>query len=186
MLLNHALKEWSVAVEALMAGDTSLLLRKGGIRERAGKFTVPYEQVLLYPTYEHQRPELLKPDYQASVTPVPSGWHPETVTISGWAKIEQVVQVLDADRVRALLPLHIWNEQFVTDRLRWKPQQPLYVLLLRVYALLTPQIIDWRPDYGGCRSWIEVPPVEIADASPVVTDDAQTERIHTLETALQR
>jgi len=36
--LSHALKEWSVAVEALEAGKTIMLLRKGGIREASKNF----------------------------------------------------------------------------------------------------------------------------------------------------
>ena len=51
----HALKEWAVAVNALESGKTIMLLRKGGIHERGGRFQVAHEQVLLYPTYEHQQ-----------------------------------------------------------------------------------------------------------------------------------
>ncbi|BCX07554.1 MAG: hypothetical protein KatS3mg066_1413 [Fischerella sp.] len=36
----HALKEWAVAVTALEAGKTIMLLRKGGIHERNGRFQV--------------------------------------------------------------------------------------------------------------------------------------------------
>ena len=37
--LRHALKEWAVAVRALERGETALVIRKGGIREKA--FAVP-------------------------------------------------------------------------------------------------------------------------------------------------
>lgn len=57
---NHALKEWAVAVDALAEGKTILLLRKGGIKEEGNRFRVAYEEILLYPTYEHQQPNLLK------------------------------------------------------------------------------------------------------------------------------
>ncbi|MEO1591223.1 MAG: DUF1802 family protein [Cyanobacteria bacterium J06632_22] len=184
MQLQHALKEWSVAVEALAQGKTSILLRKGGIRETGGKFSVPHQQVLLYPTFEHQRPELLKPDYQDQVQPVASGWHPETVTLNAWATIEQVEQVQDTERVQALLPLHIWNEQFITERLRWKPKIPLYVLLLRVYALPQSTAIPWNPTYGGCRSWIEVPVADVSHAQPVLTDAAYRQQQQALTEVL--
>jgi hypothetical protein len=85
--LSPALKEWAVAVDALAAGQTILLLRKGGIREQGGTFAVPHRQVWLYPTYEHQKPHLLRSDYAAQVTEVPSGWHPEQVKIQAWAQI---------------------------------------------------------------------------------------------------
>lgn len=88
--LSHALKEWSVAVEALEAGKTIMLLRKGGIREESTNFEVPYRQVWLYPTYEHQKPDLLKSEYASQVTPVESGWHPDTVRIGSCAEITGV------------------------------------------------------------------------------------------------
>ncbi|MEO1671947.1 MAG: DUF1802 family protein, partial [Cyanobacteria bacterium J06631_2] len=71
--LTHTLKEWAIAVDALSQGRTIMLLRKGGIRERG--FQVKYSPVWLYPTYEHQKPNLLKPEYVTQVTPVESGWH---------------------------------------------------------------------------------------------------------------
>jgi len=50
---THALKEWAVAVDALEQGKTIMLLRKGGIHEQGGRF-VAQNQILLYPTHEHQ------------------------------------------------------------------------------------------------------------------------------------
>lgn len=152
----HALKEWAVAVDALIAGETIVLLRKGGIREEGKHFRVAQNEVLLYPTYEHQEPDLLKEPYSALVQPVPSGWHPETVTIRGWARIEEIFQVTDASTVEALLPYHIWNDRFATERFGWKPRYPLYLLLLRAYHLREPRTIDYVPAYGGCRSWIDL------------------------------
>ncbi len=70
MKLTQALKEWAVAVEALESAKTIMLLRKGGIREQGGRFTVAQDQVLLYPTYEHQQPHLLKPAYSSQIQPV--------------------------------------------------------------------------------------------------------------------
>lgn len=156
MILTAALKEWAIAVDALSQGKTILLLRKGGIRETGGTFTVPYRQVWLYPTYEHQKPHLLKPEYGDRVSEVPSGWHPETVAIQSWAEITHTLPVQESGAVEKLLPFHVWNEQFVTERLNWKPKTPLYLLLLRVYRLPEPVQIPYRDAYGGCRSWIEL------------------------------
>lgn len=151
---SNALKEWQVAIDALTDGKTILLLRKGGIKEAEGKFIVQEREVLLYPTTEHQKPELLKPEYSPKVNPASSGWHPETVTIKSWAEITDILSVRDTAILEKLLPYHIWNEQFVQERLNWKPRQPLYLLLLRVHRLLRSQSIPYEPDYGGCRSWI--------------------------------
>ncbi len=153
-MLQNALKEWSVAIDALVQGQIILLLRKGGIREVGHHFQVPHQRVWLYPTYEHQNPHLLKPQWADQVTPIEAGWHPNQVTIQAWADITHIWTVSNQQSVATLLPFHIWNEQFVTERFRWKPSQPLHLLLLRVYRLTTPVQIDWQPDYGGCRSWL--------------------------------
>ena len=75
--LTTALKEWSVAIDALAQGKTILLLRKGGIKESQGKFSAEANQAVLLPTFEHQKPELLKPQYRDAVKPVEQGWHPK-------------------------------------------------------------------------------------------------------------
>lgn len=170
------LKEWAVAVDALEQGKTIMLLRKGGIHEQNGRFKVTHDRTLLYPTYEHQQPLLLKPDYASQVHPVASGWHPETVRIGSWAEITDILSVSN-ESVVTLLPFHIWNEQFISDRLRWKSRQPLHILLLRTYKLVEPQIIPYRPEYGGCKSWIDLAEViSITDAAPVL-DDAAYKRL---------
>jgi hypothetical protein len=170
---TYALKEWAVAVDALEQGKTIMLLRKGGIKEEQNRFSVAHNPILLYPTYEHQQPKLLKTEYAPQVKPVTSGWHPETVRLGSWAEITDILPVAEESTVTALLPYHIWNEQFVNDRLKWKPRQPLYILLLRTYRLPQPQTIPYRSEYGGCRSWIDVAePISIEGVIPVL-DDAE-------------
>jgi hypothetical protein len=175
---SYALKEWAVAVNALEQGKTIMLLRKGGISEENNGFKVAYDQVLLYPTYEHQQPQLLKPEYANQVTPVASGWHPETIRIGSWAEITDIFQVSDEQTVSALLPYHIWNEQFVSDRLKWKPRQPLFILLLRAYQLSQPQVISYRQEYGGCKSWINLlEPISIQEKNPILTNEEYMEQV---------
>src|SRR5438045_2396331 len=59
---NRAFKEWAVACDALRDGRQILLIRKGGIREERGVFTMSDSEFFLLPTFEHQKPELLQPD----------------------------------------------------------------------------------------------------------------------------
>ena len=175
---THALKEWAVAVDALEQGKTIMLLRKGGIKEEGNRFNVAQNQVLLYPTYEHQQPNLLKAEYAPQVTPVTSGWHPDTVRIGSWAEITDILSVSDESAVTALLPYHIWNEQFVRDRFRWKPRQSLFILLLHTYQLPQPQFVPYRLEYGGCRSWIEIAePINIEGRIPVLDDATYTQQV---------
>lgn len=176
--LSHAFKEWAVAVEALEAGRTIMLLRKGGIRETAKNFHILHTQVWLYPTYEHQKPHLLKPEYIDKVTVVESGWHPETVRIGSLANITQVLSVRNPEQLSRLQPYHIWNEQMAIDRLKWKPRQPLSILLLRVYRLSQPVAIPYHSSYGGCKSWIDLQEsISLEKLEPVLDNDTYARQV---------
>jgi hypothetical protein len=77
----------------------------------------------------------------------------------------------------------------VAERLKWKPKQPLSVLLLRVYALPQPQIIAYRSEYGGCKSWIDLqfdPALEVLpdQAQPVLTDTEYQAKVAAIGQAL--
>lgn len=181
--LQHALKEWAIAVEALTAGETIILLRKGGIRER--DFQVEHSPAWLYPTYEHQKPYLLKSKYASKVKPVESGWHPQAVNIKGCGEITDILPIDSTEQVEAMQPYHIWNEQMVSDRLKWKPQKPLIVLFLRVYRLPQPKIIPYNNIYGGCKSWIDlVQPLATEGLTPVLETEQYAQQVKTIKNAI--
>jgi hypothetical protein len=183
---THALKEWAAAIEALERGKTIVLLRKGGIHEENRRFQVKFDRVLLYPTYEHQRPDRLKPEYADRVRPVPSGWHPETIRIGSWAEITDVLAVSAEPAVTKLLPYHIWNQQLASDRLKWKPNEPLFVLLLRTYKLRSPQVIPYRAEYGGCQSWLDLQAaIAIEPQEPVLSDLAYNQQTAAIRQLLE-
>ncbi len=182
--MDLALKEWAIAIEALSAGETVVLLRKGGIRE--AKFGVDKPDFWLYPTYEHQKPELLKPEYASRVSPVTSGWHPTTVPIQAWAKVTHAFELTEQSVLDSLAPFHIWNDPFAEMRLKWKPRcsssghrpSPLTVLLLRVFRLENPMEIEFDASYGGCRSWTTLlDKMERSASVPAMTNEAYDETI---------
>jgi hypothetical protein len=175
MQIKTALKEWSVAVDAIAQGETLLLLRKGGIQEQQGRFVAEAKQVALMPTFEHQRHLLLKPQYRAAVEPVAPGWHPPTLTLKAWAEITHIFMTDDAEQVAALAAFHIWQPQLAQARLNWKPKQPLYVLALRAYRWIEPVTLPWDAAYGGCRSWVTLSEgIETGDGlSEVAIADAE-------------
>ena len=55
-----AFKEWAVTVRALAEGEQLVTLRKGGIREENKHFELEHEQFFLYPTFDHQRNDLVR------------------------------------------------------------------------------------------------------------------------------
>ena len=107
------------------------------------------------------------------VKPVKLGWHREKVRIGSWAAITDILLVSEYPALVGLLEYHIWNEQFASERFKWKPREPLYILLLRIYRLSSVAEISYRSEYGGCRSWIDlVEPISLEGAVPVL-DDAE-------------
>lgn len=154
--LSQALKEWAIVVEALLSGEQILLLRKGGIREQQAEFQVRPAPALLFATYEHQRPELVKAAVSARVQPGPPNSYPAEITFSGWAEVTHSVPLRQLQDVQGLSAFHLWSEQFVQERWAWKPERPLLLLLLRAYRLPQQQRLPYRSRYGGCRSWIEL------------------------------
>ena len=164
-----ALKEWAAFVAALQQGGQLLLLRKGGIREEGKKFVPAHPSFLLFPTYEHQRRELLKPPFQANVAIPSNGAKPETVTLTHWARLHEAIEVSNEAALKSISPFHIWSEDYAEKRLRWKPRQPLWLLILRVYRLGEPQTIPNLPEYGGCKSWTTLrQPVPLGKLTPVM------------------
>lgn len=184
-ILTVALKEWAVAVNALIQGKTIVLLRKGGIREPGGSFAIEQSQFWLYPTYEHQKPHLLQSAYASQVTAVPSGWHPQHIEIQAWATVTHTFQLIEIEPIEALLPFHIWNLEFVSERLKWKPKSPLSVLLLRVYRLPQVQTIPYRSTYSGCKSWFALEAnLSPTAAIPVLSETEYLKQVESIRSVL--
>lgn len=184
----HALKEWAIAVKALEQGQTILLLRKGGIREEGGNFTVEHRQVLLYPTLEHQDSNLLKSDYTTQAQTITAEHHCDQIKMSSWANITHIfsLKVPIADSILSqLYPLHIWTTEWVNERLNYKPNQPLYILLLRTYLLPQVLSIPYDSSYKGCRSWIDLKQsISLENSSAVFSDSQYEQQVNQIQQIL--
>ena len=160
MLPNNcqmALKEWAITIEAMAQGDQVLLLRKGGIHEDGKDFRVIHREFLFYPTYLHQKEDLLQPSHQPALRKLLEQPQDDTkIIFSYWAKAEEVLEISDQNNVDDLEPHYIWTTTYAQSRLHWKPMLPLSVLLLRVYKLEQPVTVSYLPEYGGCTSWVEI------------------------------
>lgn len=172
-----ALKEWAITVQSLANGDQILLLRKGGIHEDGKDFRVIHPEFLLYPTYEHQREDLLKTAHQPALQQLLSDTpRSDSITFSHWARAEEIIEVEEQERVEDLSPYHIWTDEYAQSRLRWKPMLPLSIMLLRVYRMEQPVTVPHIKEYGGCTSWVEIlPRVDLGRMEPVL-DDAEFQR----------
>jgi len=170
-----ALKEWAVAVQALTLGKQIVVMRKGGIREETRDFQVESDSFYLYPTYEHQKAELVKPEFVSLLADTRKDWNPgdtETV-IRAYARLEEDLLVDSQEQLDKLRDCHIWTDRFAEERLRWKRTKPLHVMLLRVYELERPVRVPILSEYVGCKSWIGLPgELEAVPRKPVLGDEA--------------
>jgi hypothetical protein len=151
-----AFKEWAVIVRALLEGEQIIDVRKGGLHEDGRHFGVRAPRLWLYPTAEHQRPELLKPAYRHTIdvsTASPVG---EPIRIEGWADVVGVATLTEPDDLANLDSKTIWSLDYASSRLKWKRRDPLWVLALRAHRLDEPVTVPWRDEYGGCTSWVDL------------------------------
>ena len=168
--LQYTLKEWAVAVRALERGETALVVRKGGIREKA--FAVPQTRFLLLPGYEHQRPELLKQEYRSLMDEIPDLADDGPLRFSSFAEVEGAYEISEAEELSALEPHHMWTPEYAESRFKWRPKKPLTVLVLRTYLLPEAVEIPYRDEYGGCKSWTELQePVSVEAARSALSDE---------------
>ena len=168
--LRYALKEWAVAVKALERGETALVIRKGGIREKA--FAVPKTRFLLLPGYEHQKPELLKSEHRHLMDEIPDLTDDGPLRFSSFAEVAGAYEISEPDELAAIDPHHMWTSEYAESRFKWRPKKPLTVLVLRTYLLPETVELPYVDEYGGCKSWIglqEAVPVE--GARPALTEE---------------
>ncbi|WP_426334418.1 DUF1802 family protein [Paenibacillus silvae] len=173
-----ALKEWASAIKALEDGRQIMVMRKGGIVEETKHFELKSPAFYLYPTYEHQRKELIKSPDQSYVEESLAEWEPEasTIRITAYAEVTQDLEIRDQEMLDRLLEYHMWTADFAEARLKWKKKDPLHVLILRVYRLQEPVEIAVLPEYNGCRSWISIPNGPVPRAMTPVLDVADFDK----------
>lgn len=187
--LQIALKEWAVVQRALLTGRQIVLLRKGGLVEESGDFDLRAREFLIYPTYEHET------ERAGDIQPAFNGWlreeegrkpQPSTVRIEAACEAVDVIRVSSAESLVELAAQHIWSEQFVQNRFDWEPYKPVFLLVVRAYRLAHPRELPVLPEYGGCRSWINLAdPIPTAGAKPAIESEADFRRRAALiETAL--
>lgn len=171
----QALKEWAVVCRALEEGRQVVLLRKGGILEYRRGFEVKHDRFLLFPTFEHQSKDHLQADYASKLDDVLKD-QPAVGSnnITSYAQVVDVKEVTDRAALKMLAKYHVWNESYVNARMDYNSKKPMSVILLRVFKLDRPIIIDSKPEWAGCKSWI---PLDMDASGTSVLNDLQFEKI---------
>ena len=185
-----AFKEWAVTVRALAEGEQLLTLRKGGIREENKHFELEHERFFLYPTFDHQRNNLVRESHHPELRraleegvwpdeePPPAALiqdggipQPDRVRLRAWAEVTDHITVTDPRIVDGLSPYYVWTPDYAEKRLNWKRRHPLHMLLLRVHRIPRPVTVRVRDEYHGCRSWVEIDRELPFEGTPVMADE---------------
>ena len=171
----NGLKEWATVIKALENGKQTIILRKGGILETASGFNVESKKFLLFPTWEHQETKHVKPEFHGFLKNVLDNKPDE-----GFNKISSYAEVLDEKNIETktiidkLSEFHVWSDSYIEERRNWKPEKPLKVVFLRTYKI--PEIrIALKPEFEGCKSWIELNSNQISGQSVLTDLEIETE-----------
>ena len=185
-----AIKEWAVTVRALSEGEQLVTLRKGGIAEDDKQFELEHERFFLYPTFDHQRNDLVRESHHPELRraleegvwpdeePPPRALlrdggipQPDRVRIRASAEVAEHFETDDPQVIQGLAPFHVWTQDYAAKRLRWKPRHPLHVLVLRTYRIPRPVTVRVRDEHHGCRSWVEIERELPFEGTPVMADE---------------
>ncbi len=164
-----------MAVKALERGASALVVRKGGIREKA--FAVENTRFLLLPGYEHQRPELLKREYRGLMDGIPDRSDQDPLIFTSFAEVHTAYEISSPEALEAIDPHHIWTTEYAESRFKWRPKKPLTVLVLRTYLLPEPVDLPYSESYGGCKSWIELDGAVSAKGARPALEDEEFEQL---------
>jgi hypothetical protein len=166
-----ALKEWAIVCKAAEDGNQVLLFRKGGIMEYRNGFELKHKNFFLFPTFEHQSMESIREEYKKelenltkqheqkdlnSTVPDDSQIFPNTTTINSFVEISYFNEINDINKLEKLEKFHIWNLDYVKMRFNYNPKKPLFLVLLRTYKLKDAIKIHNKPEWSGCKSWIQI------------------------------
>ena len=162
-----------MTIAALAAGDQVLIVRKGGIGEK--RFELPHPRFYLFPTYAHQRPELVKAaGRERFADPLAQRDEPDArCRWPAYAELHSSHPIADPEALAAIDPLHILAPNYAEERLRWRRKHPLWAAVLRVWTLPQPPVLEVGPEHGGCVSWVELPATIGAPAElvPALSDE---------------
>ena len=172
-----ALKEWAIVCKAIEDGKQVLLFRKGGIMEYRNGFELKHKVFFLFPTFEHQSIDSIQNEYREELEVLKqqqqqqkdntqslnqndnntsneknSKVTQDIINISTFVEITHFIEINDISKLEKY---HIWNLDYVKMRFNYNPKKPLYLLMLRAYKLNEPIEIQNKPEWAGCKSWIQ-------------------------------
>ncbi|MVN89187.1 DUF1802 family protein [Deinococcus sp. HMF7620] len=179
--MTSALKEWDTQTRLLTQGRLSLLIRKGGIMETHDGFEVEHHSFLLYPTFLHQNPEELQPQYRDLLRDDPV---PGQIQLPALAEVVAVHKIESLDAALRLEPLQALTAAAIERRFHYRNRPWVHALLLRIRPLSQPIILPETPEMLGCVSWVPLGDIEVPVGQPIIPEAELQERRKALEQLL--
>jgi hypothetical protein len=178
--MRTAFKEWAIVVDALGRGEQILILRKGGIHEGKGGFQVEHPRFWLFPTMFHQQRESVVPVAQARFDQIAPGFaSADKVRIEFLADVVDWRRIESLEQAEALRGQHVWTDEVIAERFEWGRSKNIFALAVRVFRLPESVELPVLPEYGGCKSWIELAAdIPAKEAVPVVNDQEFAEKLN--------
>ncbi len=183
--MRHAFKEWAVICKALAEGRQALIIRKGGIAEQNGEFTIEHNRFWFYPTYVHQQRDGIRDSVYPLLEKVEAERPPTgTLHFDHFAEVEGIYRVHSLPSALLISHLHCWSLETIQKRFEYRTPG-LYVLAVRVYRSAEKFELAETDAYAGCKSWVELEEdLPTGDATPVLSDEASRSLRSSLETIL--
>ncbi len=171
-----AFKDWAAACDAMGQGRQSIILRKGGLAEGREGFQFKHPEFFLFPTGYHEQFEKLRAGLADELQGA-GGVRGGQVRIRNFFRLEWHATVTDWPTAQALEPFHLYREEVVRERFDYDESPGLQVAFGRAYRLSQPWSFPDQASFGGCRSWIKLPPTapEFASMTTALDDDEHTE-----------
>ena len=168
--MQTAFKEWAVVIDALNRGEQTLILRKGGIREKRNGFRLLTDRFWLFPTQFHQQAEAVTESARRRFESRQEELG-DSVVVESMAEVTDALELDEWDRIARLKGQHILRERVLRERFEWGQKKGLFALQVRVFRLAQPVAVPPDPSYQGCLSWIELlPSMPQTGLTPVLSD----------------
>jgi len=151
-----AFKEWQLVCDTLAAGEQSILLRKGGIAEGKSGFQWQHDDFFFMPTRFHEQAEQLKEDASGKNRVLPDADSDE-ISFSLFARTQCTGRLTQWEDVERLDVFHIWKQETIRARFDWGDEPGISWAAVEVWKLPEPWVLKNRKEFGGCRSWIDLP-----------------------------
>ncbi len=159
-------KEWALVCESMLRGETSLIFRKGGIAE--GKEGFRFKHSTRLDTTRDLGPQL------------------EIITIEAFAYVEFTLWISDLQTIEALSEFHILRPELLEKRFNQDDVKGVHLAFLRVFRVIPSWHLAFQSSFGGCRSWVDLPPPSPdLVCRPVLSDEEHERRRELVESVRQ-